>query len=180
MRSFVAIPVPEPMAGRLEDLTASLDIGTAVPAENMHLTLAFLGDQTQATLGDLDDLLAEPDAAPFSLTLDGLGTFGDARPRVLFAAVSPEPALSPLRRRVRRAAVDAGIELSHERFVPHITLARFGRGLEGEDIARLQAFIARRMGHAAGTIEVGDFALYESRLARGGPIYEELAVYKLG
>ena len=179
MRSFVAIPVPEPMAGRLEDLTASLDIGTAVPAENMHLTLAFLGDQTQATLGDLDDLLAEPDAAPFSLTLDGLGTFGDARPRVLFAAVSPEPALSQLRRRVRRAAADAGIELSHERFVPHITLARFGRGLEGEDVSRLHGFVARRMGHVQGTIDVAEFGLFESRLTRTGSVYEELASYAL-
>ena len=129
---------------------------------------------------DLDDLLSGIEAEGFTLTLDGLGTFGDARPRVLYAALAPEPALTTLRRRVRRAVAEAGIDLPHERFVPHITLARFGRGLEGEDIARLQAFIARRMGHAAGTIEVGDFALYESRLARGGPIYEELAVYKLG
>lgn len=179
MRSFVAIPVPEPVAGRLEDLTAGLDIGTLVPAENMHLTLAFLGDQPRDRLADLDELLGAEKAEAFDLTLDGLGTFGNARPRVLFARAMPNPGLGHLRRAVRRAARDAGIRLAHERYVPHVTLARFGRGLEGEDVAKLQAFIGRRMGHMAATFPATGFSLYESQLGTGGAIYSELASYEL-
>lgn len=180
MRCFVGIPVPEPLAGRLEAACAGLDLGTVVPAENLHLTLAFLGDQPHATLADLDDLLADLAKPALALSLDGLGTFGDASPRVLFAAVAPAPALAQLRRCVRRAAADAGIDLPRERFVPHVTLARFGRGLGGVDVLSLQAFIGRRMGHVRGMFDVSGFALYRSHLARGGPVYEELATYDLG
>jgi len=179
MRAFVGIDVPEPLASRLAETQTGLDIGTLVPVENLHLTLAFLGEHAEAVISDMHDILCATFEKEFELVIEGLGTFGDASPRVLYASVASEPMLTSLRRKVRRAAVDAGIELTHERFVPHITLARFGRGLQGEDVPRLQAHVARRMGQVSGSFRVTDFTLYESRLGRDGPIHTPLADYDL-
>jgi len=179
IRAFVAIAVPEPMAGTMEALQTGLDVGRLVPRENFHITLAFLGDQPDMALDDLHaglNLIAEQ---MFDIRIQGLGTFGDAAPHHLFADVAPEPALTILHKKVRRAARDAGIELAHQRFHPHVTLARFGRGLLGEDLTRLQDHIARRMGMATGSFKATGFTLFESRLTSGAPQYTPLADYDL-
>ncbi|MEM7191032.1 MAG: RNA 2',3'-cyclic phosphodiesterase [Pseudomonadota bacterium] len=179
IRAFVAIAIPEPMAGTMEALQTGLDFGRLVPRENFHLTLSFLGEYPEPVLEDLHaglNLIAEP---MFDISIQGLGTFGDASPHHLFAEVTPEPALTALHKKVRRAARDAGIELAHQRFHPHVTLARFGRGLHGDDLTKLQAHIARRMGMATGSFTATGFTLFESRLTSGTPQYTPLADYDL-
>ena len=49
--------------------------GNYTPEENMHLTLAFIGDypEPQAVM----DALSGVEFAPFDLALDGIGSFGD-------------------------------------------------------------------------------------------------------
>jgi 2'-5' RNA ligase len=45
MRVFVAIDLPDEVRRELETLQNALPVGRPVPAENLHLTLSFLGDQ---------------------------------------------------------------------------------------------------------------------------------------
>lgn len=196
IRAFVGIPVPEQVAAALEAAQAGIPAGRVVPPENFHVTLAFLGEQPRPVLEDAHDALEAVRVPAFSLRIEGLGMFGGARPRVLFAEVAAEPGLSQLRRKVLRAVHEAGIELGRERFHPHVTLARLGArfgarsgarpgaqsgdgGLRGEDAAEMQAFVARRVGLRAGPFAVESFILYRSRLGRAGPIYEALAEYPL-
>ena len=144
IRAFVGIGVPEPLAATLTAAQAGLEVGNPVPAENFHLTLAFLGEQREPVVDEMADALSGIAADTFDVVIAGLGTFG-AAPRILFAEVAVSPPLSALRKRVRRAAAECGIDLPSERFRPHVTLARMGRGLVGEDAARLHHHIARRM-----------------------------------
>ena len=180
MRAFVGIPLPEEVADALVAAQSGLPSGREVPYENFHVTLAFLGEQPEPVVEEAHHALAALRAPGFSLRIEGLGVFGGARPRVLFAEVAPEPALTRLHRKVLRAVHDAGIELARQRFHPHVTLARFGGdGLRGEEAAEMQAFVGRRIGLGTVPFEVDHFVLYRSHLGRSGPTYEPLAEYPL-
>ena len=178
IRAFVGIDVPDDVAAMLAGALVGLDVGNPVPPENFHVTLAFLGEHPLPVVEDVADALSQIKAGPFDLEIAGLGTFG-AAPRLLFAEVVPSRELSDLRKRTRRAAAAGGIELAHERFRPHVTLARMGQGLVGEDAERLCAHIARRMGQVRAQFRVTGFTLYESRLGRSGPIYTALEDFAL-
>jgi RNA 2',3'-cyclic 3'-phosphodiesterase len=180
IRAFVAIPVPEDVAAALQALQAGLPAGRAVPPENFHLTLAFLGENPAPVIEDVHYALDAIDAPAFALTLQGLGLFGGKAPRSLHAEARPEPALAHLRARVAEAARGAGIDLPRSRFQPHVTIARFGAGLGGEDLERLRRHVAARAGFSAGPFPVRRFALVRSRLGRSGAAYEDMAVYALG
>jgi 2'-5' RNA ligase len=179
IRAFVAIRPPESVAGTLIAAQAGLPAGRPVPPENLHLTLAFLGEHPAPVIEDAHYALAQIRCPAFELRLDGLALIGGGKPRVLCAEVAPSPALAALRRSVRQAARGAGVALGRETYRPHVTLARMGSGLDFDDAQRLRDFTAGRAAFRAGPFEVTGFALVRSRLGRGGPAYEDLAEYPL-
>ena len=180
IRAFVGIPLPGEVADALVAAQAGIPSGREVAYGNFHVTLAFLGEQPEPIVEEAHHALAAVRAPSFPLRIEGLGMFGGARPRVLFAEVVPEPGLSHLHRKVLRAVHEAGIEMARQRFHPHVTLARFGNdGLRGDEAAEIQGFVARRVGLVAGPFEVERFILYRSYLGRAGAAYEPLAEYPL-
>jgi len=179
LRAFVAIPLPDEVVDALTGAQAGLPAGRPVAPENLHITVAFLGEHPEPLVEDVHYALDRIRAPAFQLTLDGLGLFGGDRPRVLYAGVRPEPMLSHLREKVLQAARGAGLRMDRARYNPHVTLARFNSGLKGEDAEKMRNFTVRRMAFKTGPFEVGEFHLYRSTLGRNGPIYEELAAYPL-
>ena len=179
IRAFVAIPLPDEVVSALNAAQAGLPAGRPVAPENLHITVAFLGEHPEPLVEDVHFALDDIRAPAFELTLDGLGLFGGDRPRALYAEVRPEPMLSHLREKVLQAARSAGLRLDRARYNPHVTLARFNNGLKGEDAEKMRNFTVRRMAFKAGPFVVSEFHLYRSTLGRNGPIYEELAAYPL-
>lgn len=97
--------------------------GRPVAAENLHITLAFLGttdaDQ-QACVERAADAIALP---PFTLTLDQTGHW--PRPRVLWLGASEQPpALLALAEGLRRGAIGCGLRQETRPYHAHLTLAR--------------------------------------------------------
>ncbi|MEM8742153.1 MAG: RNA 2',3'-cyclic phosphodiesterase, partial [Pseudomonadota bacterium] len=137
----------------------------------------FLDECNRHVAADLDAGLATIRGTPPELCLDGLGMFGEGRPRALYAALSSDPALTRLREKVLRVAHDAGIPQRRERFIPHVTIARFSNGA-GRG-ARMSAWLAARAGLHWGPRPVSEFSLFRSDLGSGGPVYTELARYTL-
>ena len=169
MRAFVALDLPDRAIRALEPVIEALPLGRPVDPDQLHLTLAFLDDQTEDRLEDLHLELEAMRAAPFHLRFDGLGTFGGGRPRLAFAAVAEDPYLSELRRLVRRAASQSGIRLPEERFTPHITLMR----CRAQDRPVLPVFEDRP------DFTARSFSLFSSTLHPEGARYERLATYPL-
>ncbi len=172
IRAFIALLPPEPLRDRLEDLAYDLEEGRAVAWENLHLTLAFLGDARPETLEDVAvELEALRETSP-EVALRGVDVFGAARPRSAHALAAPTPALSRLRNAMRRACRAGGLELPHERFTPHVTLARFSTRTPAG--ARLHPWLQKHAAFAAEPFAPAEAWLMRSDLTQDGPNYSEL------
>ena len=97
--------------------------GRPVPAENLHITLAFLGN-VDARQRDCVECMAETIAcSSFDLALDSFGHW--SRPRVLWfgASETPEP-LRLLTESLFAGARECGLSLDARAYSPHLTLMR--------------------------------------------------------
>ena len=104
MRLFIAILLSEEMKKALTDAQqAMVDRGVRgrySPEENLHLTLAFIGDYPDAQ--PVLDALNTVSFRPFDLSLEGIGCFGDLR----WAGLKDSLPLAAVARRVRRALAE--------------------------------------------------------------------------
>ncbi|KUJ76489.1 hypothetical protein AVO45_11915 [Ruegeria marisrubri] len=169
MRSFVAIPLTDDAARALAAVQRRLDVGRRVPRDNLHLTLAFLGDQPEETLGTLHEELLRIHCEPFAISLSGLGQHG----RAVHLAVPETPPLTDLHDRINRAVNRAGISLPRRRFRPHVTIIRLKSGTR---LRRLRGEVA---GFRYENMPVDHFALFASTLHPEGARYECLMDYPL-
>lgn len=177
IRAFLALPLPDWLCAALGTVQERLRLPRPVPEEDLHLTVAFLGDQPEPALAELDDALARLILPAPEIRVDGLGVFGGDRPRSLHATVAPDPQLSALRTRVLSAVRAAGLEIEATRFVPHVTLARFR---PGETRAATLAAALGALGPVAlPPARVGELVLYRSRLRPEGALHDDLARYPL-
>jgi 2'-5' RNA ligase len=180
MRSFIAIDLPDAVRDALATLQLGLRVGRSVPPENFHLTLAFLGDQTEEALEELHHALDIIAGQRFELHLSGLGVIGATEPRVLFADVEPNSALDQLYKQVKTGLRSVGVILPRRRFQPHVTLARFRpSGLLPTETEILRRFLEQNASFNLKPFPVLSFALYQSRLHPDGAVHEVLARYPL-
>ncbi|QEW18940.1 2'-5'-RNA ligase [Marinibacterium anthonyi] len=179
MRAFVAVDLPEDLMEALERLQSDLRTGRIVAPDNLHLTLAFLGDAGDDALELLHDDLTTLHRIPVTLRITGLDIFGSATaPRLVVAMVDDTPALTDLHHRITRVARAAGLDLDRRRFRPHVTLARFGKTARADPQA-LARFLADHGGFTTPAIAARSMGLYASTLTPHGAEYEALATYPL-
>jgi 2'-5' RNA ligase len=125
-RCFVALRPDDAARAALGEL--ALRLARALPrarpvdAENLHLTLAFLGALDLQKAPVIAAALRALPALHGSWQLDRIGAF--ARGRVLWASGPAEPALERLAAQVRAALDAQGVAYDRRAFVPHVTLAR--------------------------------------------------------
>jgi 2'-5' RNA ligase len=152
-----------------------------VNAEQLHLTLHFLGD---VLFSDINQVCAAAKQAaenipPFSIHLKSLGAFPDAhRPRVIWVGVeSGHPQLVELQSALKRPLGEMGYPSDKNVFKPHITIGRIKRWgeLEGLD-EELTKYEQAEFGVTA----VDDLVVYESQLNRSGPEYSVISEIELG
>ncbi|MBQ6466153.1 MAG: RNA 2',3'-cyclic phosphodiesterase [Oscillospiraceae bacterium] len=164
MRLFLAI-LPDPdmrdaLCAVQHELRRRGVEGNFTRPENLHLTLAFIGDypDPDAVLEALSELRFEP----FSLALDGLGAFGE----LWWAGLRGNEALDALVRRLRRALGDAGIPFDRKSFLPHITLVRKAQLRRGTKLGELPL--------PAAETRAARVSLMLSTRGKSGMIYTEL------
>lgn len=177
IRLFVALDFPEDVRQRLVGLGGGVPGARWTEADNLHLTLRFIGEVPEDQTAEIDDALSEISAPAFDVTLDGVGVFGSNRnARVLWAGVERSDALSHLQSKVESALVRCGLPAEERKFSPHITLAR----LKDAPKDRIGRFIEERGLFRAGPIRMDHFTLYRSHLGKGAAVYEALREYPLG
>lgn len=176
IRLFVALALPADLRGRLCGLSSGLPGARWVDGANLHLTLRFIGEVDGHAAEDIDAALSGVQGKRFSVSISGIGQFGDERRlRQLWAGVEPNESLERLQAKIETALQRAGLEPEKRRFKPHVTLARF-KANPGE---RLQDYIVQHALFRAEPFEVTEFTLFSSYLSREGAIYAPEAAYPL-
>lgn len=174
-RLFVAIRPPVEIRAQLLGLMAGVPGARWQDDAQLHLTLRFIGEVDSHRADDIAAALAGVRQPRFEIALNGLGRFERrGRPEALWAGVAPHDALAHLHRKVDQALVRAGFTPEGRAYLPHITLARFGR--EG---GALDPFLSRHSGLSGAPFEVAHFSLFESHLGHSGAIYEPVERYPL-
>ena len=164
MRLFVAILLDEKMKRSLRAIQNGFRRrgveGNYSPEENLHLTLAFIGEypDPDAVL----EAMASLRFAPVELKLSGVGAFDD----LWWAGLEESEQLAALARSVRHALADASIPFDRKRFRPHNTLLRRARFPGGRSVGEIPAPQA--------SMSALRVSLMLSTRGRGGMIYTEL------
>lgn len=176
IRLFVAIELPADLRARLVGLGGGIPGARWLTAEQMHLTLRFVGEVDGALARDVEAALLQVRARPFEVTLASVGVFGHPKaPRTLVVEVARCPELARLRESVERATVEAGLEPERRKFRPHVTLAR----LRNPARRRLDGFLAAHGGFQGPAFTARRFALISSHLSPAGASYQVEQDYPL-
>ena len=176
MRLFAAILLPEDVRRELARLAGGLPGARWSPEENYHLTLRFIGEVDRGFAEELAEALSFVGGEGFELAIRSLGSFGGARPRLVWAGVDGSAPLTALRRRTEAALERAGLPREERKFSPHITLARTA----GARPAAIAAWLEDRGAFALPPFAVDGFSLMSSRLGGEAPVYREEVRYPFG
>jgi 2'-5' RNA ligase len=183
-RLFVALPVPESVRGAIaagqDELRQKLAPGSVrwTPAEQLHLTLRFLGDVDVGRAADLTKNL-QAACAPwpaFDLVASGLDFFPHAqKPRVLWVGVADAgAALQSLWAAVQAATNPYTDEPPEARYVGHVTIGRV-KYLQPPDRSVLAAQAGRMARHEFGRWTADHIVLMRSELFAQGARHTVLA-----
>jgi 2'-5' RNA ligase len=179
-RMFVAVDVPESIRIRAVDTASQLSRSArVVPAGNIHITLAFLGDTEVDSIDGICAALGRVTFRSFRVELRGFGTFS-SWPRVVFAMVTEgKDGLAVLHEGVMRALAPFAASMrldSGSGFVPHITVARI-RHLDRHTAGEAMAFVDAHRDDGLGGFECIGFKLKRSVLAREGAAYSDVCAF---
>jgi 2'-5' RNA ligase len=174
-RLFVAIRPPEDVRDLLIDAMDDTPALRWVGDEQLHLTLRFIGEVERPVANDVAAELDRIRSANFQIRISGVGKFEKRSGGALWAGVEPKASVVGLAAKVERAIQQAGLEPEHRAFSPHITLARWNR----RNSEAVDAFLRRTSDLHSEPFNVDRFILFESKLSRHGPHYEEVADFAL-
>lgn len=181
-RTFVAVEVSDGVRSQTVELIRRLcraseaKVSWVAPA-NMHMTLKFLGDQSDEDVAAICQAVREGAASvePFEFYCRGAGAFPDAqRPRTLWLGVTE--GLDCFRS--LHAAIDAALAKrrfpkDRQQFRPHLTIGRVRSA--GPQVRSLSEALRACEDFDAGPTTVDEVTVFASELSPAGPTYEVLA-----
>ncbi len=181
LRSFIAIELPTTIQVELGRVIKQLSPATRavrwVPAQNIHLTLQFLGDVEASAIASIQAALVQETKMrrPFEIHVGTLGAFPNPRrPRVIWIGVQAPPDLVDLQHGIARALAPLGYPPEDRPFSPHLTLGRVSQHAAPEEVGKLANLLAKTTVGELGTCTVHAVQLFRSDLRPTGSIYTRL------
>ena len=176
LRLFVAVYPPPDVARALLDALSGLEVPPyrLVPQEQVHLTLHFVGDQPAAKLESTIESVkrAGTGLCGFDLKPDRLISLPTrGRARLIAAETDGPPPLLEVKRRLARSLSQAPRVDPGDRFLPHLTLCRFGSPASSplvEEVITVAPF------------PVTEIVLMKSNLTPAGAQHHEVVAVELG
>ncbi len=183
IRTFLALPLPAELKHYLKRMVAPIrnrqDKINWVKAENIHITLNYLGDTDPDVIDEqalrLESMFATLPVLKLGTTDTGIYPHAN-EPRVLWVATAPyDTALATLKEKLDNVLGHFGYNLDKRQFQPHITIARV------KSISRKSTFIHDFLAADVREIqfEVAEVKWLKSTLTPMGADYEELKSFKL-
>lgn len=177
-RLFVAIPIEASVALLKQKQFLENNLSEEhirwVKAENIHLTLKFLGKTPNERIPEIKRVIQEvaQSFSSFSLSLNRVGVFGSRyNARVIWVGTEENAALLDLQQKLVLGFAGIGFADDRQNFVPHFTLGRVKNILHRDHFKRVmsklnQGFIQQS--------EIKGISLFESILTPEGPIYKTI------
>ena len=141
MRLFIAIRFPEPvldaLCQRQARLQEAVERGRFSRQDNLHLTLAFLGDVPPSAVAKIRRVMDAATGPAFSFKIGRPGRFRRDGGDVLWLAIDAPRALYALQSRLSTGLTSAGFRLEDRVYTPHLTIARSVLLRPGQDLHRL-------------------------------------------
>ena len=164
MRLFIAIQFEENILNALtafqNDMRCMGVTGNYTKRENLHLTLAFIGDYGNPD--EVLDTMEQVEFKPIDVELEGVGSFGE----LFWAGIKNNPRLEGYVRRLHRQLSENDIPYGNKRFLPHITLIRQYKYLGGGEIPVYDP--------PKGSMRATHISLMKSERGKNGMIYTEI------
>ena len=163
MRLFIAISFEDDFRDALIDIQDELMqsgvSGNYTDPENLHMTLAFIGewDDPEGVL----EVMKSVRLRSFSIELKGYGPFKD----MIFAEIEENEDLKAYVKRLRAALLENEIPFDRKKFLPHVTLVRKAHRIKGAPLPRFDETESMR---------VEGISLMKSERGRHGMIYTEI------
>ncbi|MBO4832002.1 MAG: RNA 2',3'-cyclic phosphodiesterase [Oscillospiraceae bacterium] len=128
MRIFIAVNFPEDvkdaLCGDMAGLRERSVTGNFSLRENLHLTLAFLGEVHPRRVSDIRKVMDSAICPASDAGISGFGSFGRGGERLLWRGLRLDPKVRNMRDRLIAGLKDAGFTPDDKPFKPHITVAR--------------------------------------------------------
>lgn len=141
-----------------------------VKPENMHVTLAFLGETPTDSIDQISDVikLASGSLDPFSINLKGTGFFPSmGGPRVFWIGIENTPLLNSLKEKIDAGLYRRGLYFDKKPFSPHLTLGRF-------KYPPSQRQFMDGLPYFEASFLADKISLVKSELLKGGPRYTDI------
>lgn len=133
--------------------------GRAIPAHNLHITLAFLGAVRPEQRACVESAAETIGGEAFTLEFTRLAY--NPRNRIVWAFPLAAPtALSALVTDLREAIAGCGLQTEHRAFFPHLTLVRKASPMEARELDGIPPW------------QVQAFSLVRSETLPSGAVYE--------
>jgi len=183
IRAFIAIELSLEIQNKLDQviqlLRGNLDHVAVrwVPAENIHLTLKFLGDVSLTNLEILKKILQGEVARyeSFEISVGDLGAFPSIkRPRVVWVKVQAPNDLAQLQRSIEDGTTRLGYSREERGFSPHLTLGRVSRNADSRQTNQVGEVLSATQVGFLGAMRVPAVQLFRSDLRPSGAIYTRL------
>lgn len=127
MRLFIAINFDDTTKQNIlavQQRLRQLGQGNFSRPENLHLTLAFLGELPPARVNAVKQAMKQTAVAPLELSFDHLGRFARDGSDLWWIGLAENSGLITLQKELCGHLTHEGFLLESRRFSPHITLAR--------------------------------------------------------
>lgn len=181
MRCFIAIDLSNEAKEELSRIQkeingeAKLNKLKFVEPQNLHLTLKFLGEISDAQVNKIKEALKSISFEKFSAMLGDIGIFpSPSYIRVVWICLQPAQLLKELHDKIDSTLASSGFK-KENRFESHITLARVKTIKDKKTFAKqLQTLKVEPI-----EFSINSFILKKSTLTKEGPIYADIVEFKL-
>ncbi|MBR0090374.1 MAG: RNA 2',3'-cyclic phosphodiesterase [Lachnospiraceae bacterium] len=166
MRLFIALQPDDSLKEALSAVTDGMRAqgirANYVPEENLHITLAFIGEVSAGMVPAIEEAILNVPFEPLTLSLEGIGNFGN----LLYAGLKESKPLMQYVSALRRSLDENNISYDRKKFKAHITLARRVEGKHSFSVRMPEQ-----------TLTIPGVSLMRSDRVRGGMRYTEIGYY---
>ena len=126
MRLFIAINFDEKTKDKIQEVQEKMKLisrGNYTKRENLHLTLAFLGEIPEDRIEDIKNAINSVEVPEMKLIFSKTGCF-NRDSELWWIGIKQNKELTKMQKELVNTLKENGFKIESRKFVPHITIAR--------------------------------------------------------